>query len=140
MQKLNWKMVQCDMGDDDVSHGVEMEDFAFSGSLAEVQKNIQETHGAIDWYSDFAFGTEDGDHFYFVYPVELGMDVDSVYMKCRECKETFALVVKTADIAEYRNSQKHIQDIFPYLDKGDRELFITRICNGCYNKTFGEED
>ena len=141
MQKLNWKLVRCDMGDDDVSHGIEEEDFAFQGSLAEVHHHIEETSGAVDWYSDFAFGTEDGDHYYYLYPVEFGMEVDSVYIKCRDCHESIGLVVKASDLlVYYGNSSKHIQDIFPYLDAGDRELFITGICNDCYNKIFGIEE
>lgn len=141
MQKLNWKMVRCDMGDEDVSRGEELDDFSFCGSLAEVQKKVEEENVCVDWYSDFAFGTEDGDHYYYIYPAELGKDVDSVWFKCRECQETIGLVVKSADLRVYQGDvRRHIQDIFPYLDNGDRELFITGICGGCYRKIFGIED
>ena len=140
MQKLTWKMIRCPMGDEANTECAEVKDFSFSGSLAEVQKHIEETNSSVDWYSDFSFAGEDGDHYYNLLPVELGADVDSVWIQCRDCKEETGLVVRRADLADFRAKKKFIQDAFPYLDRDDRELFLTAICGKCYAKIFGMED
>lgn len=45
-----------------------------------------------------------------------------------------------ADAQDYRDWQngKLAQDAFPYLTPGEREMFISRICDTCWDSMFGE--
>jgi hypothetical protein len=68
-----------------------------------------------------------------------------VSIKCRECGTEYTMEVNATDYFEwqerpYSKNPRHIQDIFPYLTVGEREMFITRICDNCFKKIFEEED
>lgn len=67
---------------------------------------------------------------------------------CRECGTKVQLRVYEKDYEEwykrrFAENPRHIQDIFPYLSAGEREMFLTRICDECFKKIFerlyGEE-
>lgn len=69
----------------------------------------------------------------------------TIKIKCRMCGTTVHLRVNERDYDEWCNrfgsdNPRHIQDIFPYLTAGEREMFLTQICDDCYTKMFDYED
>ena len=59
---------------------------------------------------------------------------------CRMCKKSYALKVKTEDYTDYCNSGKLIQNCFPYLSAGEREVIISGICDTCFTDMFKDEE
>lgn len=62
-------------------------------------------------------------------------------VKCRCCGHTYTLEVEEKDAIEYMfsDSRRFVQDIFPYLTPGDRELLISQTCNKCFHEMFGQD-
>jgi len=59
---------------------------------------------------------------------------------CSMCEEVFPLNVRPEDFIEYMGkTNTHIQDIFFYLDEGERELILSQTCNTCFDKLFPPE-
>ena len=56
--------------------------------------------------------------------------------KCHECQEVVELQVRKTDFIAYQNGD-FVQDAFPYLSAGDRELLISGICSTCFDTLFG---
>ena len=65
----------------------------------------------------------------FANPVE----VDFV---CTICHETVTVTVEAEDLERWKRRETNIQDIFPYLSAGERELFLSGICPECYDNLF----
>lgn len=63
-------------------------------------------------------------------------DIITLKIKCNLCNTEYYIKVKKKDLELYNNSNIHIQNIFPYLTPGERELMISRICDDCFNKLF----
>ena len=64
-------------------------------------------------------------------------------VRCNLCNKVYAVYVTEEDYEEFCSpNRRNIQDIFPYLDAGDRELLISHTCDDCWNKMFAfdEED
>ena len=61
--------------------------------------------------------------------------------RCRCCNKTYTLEVEEDDAIEYMfsNSRRYIQDIFPYLTPGERELLISGTCETCFHEMFGQD-
>jgi len=62
---------------------------------------------------------------------------------CRMCKEITHIPCTDEQLKELempRSERRYIQDIFPDLSIGDRELLISSTCNTCWQKLFGSED
>lgn len=58
---------------------------------------------------------------------------------CSECGEIVKVNVRTVDYLEWTSqNRRHVQDVFPYLSAGEREMFITRICDRCFKRLVGE--
>ena len=57
--------------------------------------------------------------------------------KCPKCGHEDAVFVRTSDVEKYKKGAL-IQDAFPYLNKPQRELIQTGICNPCWSKMFPE--
>ena len=68
-----------------------------------------------------------------------GVNLTIINCTCRICKIPYALKVKKDDYADYCNNGKLIQNCFPYLTAGERELIISGICDTCFNKMFKNE-
>jgi ribosomal protein L40E len=73
------------------------------------------------------------------------LNMETIQIKCRECGKVVQLRVNKHDYDEWCNrfgseNPRHIQDIFPYLTAGEREMFLTQICDDCYTKIFGFEE
>jgi hypothetical protein len=58
---------------------------------------------------------------------------------CRICKTEHKMQAKAKDVDSYRNGA-HVQDAFPYLSAGERELLISGICGTCFDKILSEDD
>jgi len=60
--------------------------------------------------------------------------------KCLECGDTFIIEAVPEDYFNWTNNKVLIQDAFPYLSDGDRELLLSGICNECFDAMFSDED
>lgn len=63
----------------------------------------------------------------------------NIVKTCVMCNNTYKLEVKTNDLHAYMRG-KNIQDAFPYLSAGDRELIISGICNTCFEKLMVDDE
>lgn len=66
--------------------------------------------------------------------------VITVKRRCPICRGITEVEVYEDDYREFENSDKLIQDIFPYLSPSAREILITGICPTCWNNMFNEEE
>jgi hypothetical protein len=57
---------------------------------------------------------------------------------CRFCGKTVNLVIEQEDFRKYRNNDGLVQDIFPYLSAGEREMLISGMCEDCWDKLFSD--
>jgi hypothetical protein len=57
--------------------------------------------------------------------------------QCRLCKKYSVVSVHQADFDDWQSSRKFVQDAFPYLSNGDREILISNTCNNCWQDMFG---
>ena len=64
----------------------------------------------------------------------------NIVKTCVMCNNTYKLEVKTNDLHAYMRGNKSIQNAFPYLSAGDRELIISGICNTCYEKLMVDDE
>lgn len=65
----------------------------------------------------------------FATPVE-------VSFTCSICRKTVTVTVEAEDLERWKRRETYIQDIFPYLSAGERELFLSGICPKCYDNLF----
>ena len=65
-----------------------------------------------------------------------------IQIRCVCCGKTHTIFVNNEDWEEYYNSEhrRYIQDIFPYLTAGERELLISGVCSNCWEGIFSDED
>lgn len=64
-------------------------------------------------------------------------------MNCRRCNEPTYLTASPEQFAEYalpRGERRLVQEIFPDLSIGDRELLISGTCNTCWQELFGSDE
>ena len=62
-----------------------------------------------------------------------------IVVQCRRCGSIIELKVREEDFNRW-NSGGHVQNYFPYLDAGQRELLISKVCDDCFNEMFAEEE
>ena len=60
--------------------------------------------------------------------------------QCRLCKEYSVVSVHQTDFDDWQVTGKFVQDAFPYLSNGDREILISNTCNNCWQDMFGVMD
>lgn len=58
---------------------------------------------------------------------------------CPNCGNFNVVSVKSKDWFAYVNGAL-VQDAFPYLFADEREMLISGICPGCWERLFGDED
>lgn len=58
-------------------------------------------------------------------------------IKCRSCGKIYKVEVLESEIKAYQEGEL-IQNAFPNLSPGERELIKTSICNSCWNRMFKE--
>jgi hypothetical protein len=62
---------------------------------------------------------------------------------CRKCNGITPISCTTAQLTELylpRGERRLMQEIFPDLSIGDRELLISGTCNTCWQKMFGSDE
>lgn len=59
--------------------------------------------------------------------------VDS--LPCPKCGDVLTTQLEGAKLFAY-NQGAYIQDVFPNLSAGDRERFMTGVCNPCWQQMF----
>ena len=56
-------------------------------------------------------------------------------LECKYCDYQEIITVPEADYISWHNGE-YIQDAFPYLTAGQRELMLSNTCDDCWNKFF----
>lgn len=59
---------------------------------------------------------------------------------CIACNKTYELPVYEEDYDKYMAHECNIQDAFPYLTPGQRELLISGMCDSCFDNLFAEDE
>lgn len=59
-------------------------------------------------------------------------------LKCKSCYERHIILFDRDDYYAWKRGSKTIQDAFPYLSDGERELMLSGICSDCFDSMFGE--
>lgn len=67
-------------------------------------------------------------------PLDLELELE-----CKYCNFEETITVAEADYIAWNNGQ-FIQDSFPYLTAGQRELMISNTCDTCWNRFFPYAD
>ena len=67
-------------------------------------------------------------------PLDLQLELECMYCDYKE-----VITVSEADYISWHNGQ-FIQDAFPYLTAGQRELMISNTCDNCWNRFFPDDD
>lgn len=66
-----------------------------------------------------------------------------VGISCRRCGNTTLLIAPEQAWIEFdlpRGERRLVQEIFPDLSIGDRELLISGTCNTCWQEMFGSDE
>ena len=60
-------------------------------------------------------------------------------IRCRICGWDHIVIICAADFWDWNSNIGYIQDCFPYLTSGERELLLTGTCGKCFAKLYEEE-
>ena len=63
-----------------------------------------------------------------------------IHKQCTSCKKIYHIEVNKKDLYAYMNDGKLIQNAFPYLSAGERELIISGICDTCFNDMMKDDE
>jgi hypothetical protein len=63
----------------------------------------------------------------------------TVELECKTCRKIVPISVKVKDYSAWNRGAK-TQDAFPYLEPGEREMFISATCDTCWDEMWKEED
>ena len=63
-------------------------------------------------------------------PLDLQLELE-----CKYCDHEETITVPEADYISWHNGE-YIQDAFPYLTAGQRELMLSNTCDTCWDKFF----
>ena len=58
--------------------------------------------------------------------------------QCHACHKDITVEVFQKDLDRYNDAtnREHIQNIFPYLEASERELFLSGLCGSCWDELF----
>lgn len=62
-----------------------------------------------------------------------------VITRCPFCGRGHEVEVNESDYWDWDDGV-HVQDAFPYLSAGEREMLVSGICPNCWDKTFGQAE
>ncbi len=62
-----------------------------------------------------------------------------VSIVCRSCDKVHLVVVPLSDYKKWEGGML-IQNAFPYLSPGTRELLISELCEDCFDKMFAKKE
>jgi hypothetical protein len=57
---------------------------------------------------------------------------------CLSCREKHQFDVSEKALENYSKGEILIQDAFPFLPSGERELLVSGICSNCFDEMFAE--
>ncbi len=63
------------------------------------------------------------------------MDKIQIEIVCVKCGQKHIISIFEQDYLKWVNGAM-IQNAFPYMDKGVREMFISQICSDCFDLIF----
>lgn len=61
--------------------------------------------------------------------------MSEIKVTCRDCGKVFTIRFNPEDMRRWQAGEL-IQNAFPYLTAGERELLKTQICDECWEKMF----
>ncbi len=62
-----------------------------------------------------------------------------IKVTCFSCGNSKEFLLDEKKVKRWHGGE-HIQDVFPELSPGDREMLISKCCEPCFDKMFGEEE
>ena len=63
----------------------------------------------------------------------------NIIKTCISCKKEYKIEVNTSDLYSYMNG-KLVQNAFPYLSVGERELLVSGMCDKCFIDMFKDDN
>lgn len=63
-----------------------------------------------------------------------GTNKQPIAIQCHVCKKWVAVLLDKDDLASHRHEGVFVQNAFPYLDAGERELVLTGTCPDCWDR------
>lgn len=63
-----------------------------------------------------------------------------VKVNCTQCNKEYIFDITLEQYKKYISGEDYIQNIFPEISPGLRELFISGICPDCWSKIFPKEE
>ena len=60
-----------------------------------------------------------------------------INVRCWKCESVITIQAALEDIQAWQDGTM-VKDAMPYLNAGERELLISRTCDPCFDKMFGE--
>ena len=63
-----------------------------------------------------------------------------VKIACQLCHKEHIFSVFKEDLEKFVNRKDSVQKCFPYLSAGDREMFLSGICDSCFEKMFKDDE
>jgi hypothetical protein len=60
--------------------------------------------------------------------------------QCLNCKTVKVFVLEEDKVKLWMFAGAKIQDVFPELSAGDREMLISSFCSECFDKLFAEDE
>lgn len=63
-----------------------------------------------------------------------------VEVPCVFCGVTHTIELDSAAWKKYCRGQSYVQDLFPDLSPGLREMLISRVCEECFDKMWKSEE
>lgn len=67
-------------------------------------------------------------------------DKGNVGVHCPRCLAVTGLPITEEELLAWNPSEQYVQDAFPQLTPGQREVLLSGICEKCWNEIFPEED
>jgi hypothetical protein len=66
--------------------------------------------------------------------------METINIRCRVCHIVHTLIVDETEWELFMKGERQVQDAFPHLTPGQRELFVTQICDICFDKMMPQEE
>jgi len=60
-------------------------------------------------------------------------------IRCKHCREPYIVPITEQEYLNWIKKKTFVQDEFPELSAGERELLISQTCDECWNKLFNYE-
>lgn len=61
-------------------------------------------------------------------------------VRCKRCNREVEVPITEKQLESWIKSGDYIQTYFPHLSAAEREMFVSGICNDCWNELFPEEN